>query len=113
MIPGNTDMSKLLQSYMSETPNTNLCWNLICLCPTKLLEVEVDCPGWKTFQANLKPKHNPVSTIGYGHFLPASPTFPAVAEEELKICMGASKKLGMTHTVVTQDEVIYELSYSL
>ena len=38
---------------------------------------------------------------------------PDVVKEALKICMKSSEKLGLKHTVVTKDQAIYEISYTL
>ena len=109
----NSMMLVFLQGSQSDTSSINLCWKLLRLCPSKLLEVEVDCPGWKVFHAMLNHKHIPVTAIGYCPFIPNSPTHPAVVAEAVKICMKTSKKLGMTHTVINQDESIYEIIYTL
>ena len=65
------------------------------------------------FHAMLNHKHIPVTAIGYCPFIPNSPTHPAVVAEAVEICMKTSKKLGMTHTVITHDESIYEIIYTL
>ena len=104
----------LEQSYtQTESPNINLCWALARLCPTKLLEVYIVCPGWKVFNATIS--HSSVSTtsIGYCQFLRRPPTNSDVVQEALHICIKASTKLGLSHTVVTQDEAVYEISYTL
>jgi hypothetical protein len=46
-------------------------------------------------------------------FLPFPPTSEAAVAEALQICMKASSKLGNTHTIVTQDLAVYEISYGL
>ena len=81
-----------------------LCCDSPCLYQTRLLEVEVDFGGLKSFQETLKPKRCPVTTIGYYSLLPASFINPAVVEKALKIFRGASKKPRMMHIAVTQDE---------
>ena len=73
----------------------------------------MDCPGWKVFHAMLNHKHIPVTAIGYYPFIPNSPTHQAVVKKAVKICMKTSKNLGMTHTVITYDESIYEITYTL
>lgn len=92
----------LEQSCMhTESPNNNLCWALAPLCPTKLLEVNIDCPGWKVFNATIS--HSSISTtsIGYCLFLRRPPTNPDIVQEAVLICIKASTKLGLSHTVVT------------
>jgi hypothetical protein len=112
--PGeNLRIDWLLQQKSPTLPNLNLCWAMSRLCPTKLLEVEIDCPGWKVFNAAISTNVTPVTSIGYCPFLPQSPTDPNVVREALHICIRSSRKLGMQHTVVTQDEAVYEISYTL
>ena len=53
------------------------------------------------------------TSIGYCPFLRQSSTNPDVVRKALHICMKASAKLGLTYTVVTQDEAVYEISYTL
>ena len=104
----------LEQSYMqTESPNINLCWALARLCPNKLLEVDIDCPGWKVFNATISHSSTSTTSIGYCQFLRLPPTNPDVVNEALHICIKASTKLGLSHTVVTQDEAVYEISYTL
>ena len=65
----------LEQSYMqTESPNINLCWALARLCPNKLLEVDIDCPGWKVFNATISDSSTSTTSIGYCPFLRRPPT---------------------------------------
>ena len=96
-----------------EILNVNLCWAIARLCPTKLLEVDIDCPGWKVLNATISQSSISTTSIGYCPFLRRPPTNPDVVKEALHICMKASAKLGLSHTVVTQDEAVYEISYTL
>lgn len=107
------DLNFLLRIDNSSATDINLCWAMAKLCPTKLLDVEIDCPSWKVFHACLSPHEINATSIGYCPFLRASPTDPSVVREALNICIRNSQKLGMKYTVVTQDEAVYEISYTL
>jgi hypothetical protein len=60
----------------SDIPNLDLCWMMSRLCPTKLIDVEIDVslpsaiPGYKTFCAKISTKQVPTTAIGYMPFLP-------------------------------------------
>ncbi|MES9880282.1 MAG: hypothetical protein ABW185_05305 [Sedimenticola sp.] len=107
------DLDWLLKEDEHGMVDLNLCWATARLCPTKLIEVDIDCPSWKVFNAKLSQSHVFTTSIGYCPFLPNAPTNPAVVKEALQLCIKASSKLGMNHTVVTQDEAVYEISYTL
>lgn len=103
----------LHQESGGDTSELNLCWAAARLCPTKLLEVDIDCPGWKVFNAAISQTKSSPTAIGYCPFIQSPPTNPNVVREALQICIKASAKLGLQHTVITQDQAIYEISYTL
>ena len=103
----------MLQQDTNLNDEVNLCWAVARLCLTKLLKVEIDCPGWKVFKAFLSRTSTTATTIGYCPFLQDSPTNPVVVKKALKLCMKSSEKLELKHTVVIQDQAIYEISYTL
>ena len=107
------DVEWLMQQETNQNSELNLCCAIARLCPTKLLEVEVDCPGSKVFNATISQSNTAATAIGYCPFLQNPPTNPDVVKEALKICMKSNEKLGLKHTVVTQDQAIYEISYTL
>ena len=47
------------------------------------------------------------------NFLQFPPANPDVLKKTLKLCMKSSEKLGLKHTVVTQDQSIYGISNTL
>ena len=100
------DVDWLMQQEINRNSELNLCWAIARLCPTKLLEVEVDCPGWKVYNATISQSNTAATAIGYCPFLQNPPTNPDVVKEALKICMKSSEKLGLKHTVVRQDQAI-------
>ncbi|MES9884476.1 MAG: hypothetical protein ABW185_26830 [Sedimenticola sp.] len=107
------DVDWLLKEDENGLTDINLCWAIARACPTKLLEVDIDCPSWKVFHAAISQSNVSTTAIGYCPFLPNAPTNPDVVKEALQICIRASEKLGMKHTIVTQDEAVYEISYTL
>ena len=112
-LSGPQDVEWLLQQNTNLNDEVNLSWAVARLCPTKLLEVETDCPGWNVFNAFLSRNSTIATTIGYCPFLQDPPTNPDVVKKALKRCMKSSEKIGLKHTVVTQDQAIYEISYTL
>ena len=79
-----------------------------------MLEVEIDCPGSKVSNAFLSQTSTTATPIGYCPFLQDPPTNPDVVKKALKLhCMKSSEKLGLKHTWVTQNQAIYEISYTL
>ncbi|MES9905168.1 MAG: hypothetical protein ABW168_21150, partial [Sedimenticola sp.] len=107
------DAEFLLQQDAEHSTDMNTCWAIARLCPTKLLEVEIDCPGWKVFNAYISQGNKASTAIGYCPFLQEAPTNPDVVNEALQLCIKSSAKLGLKHTVVTQDQAIYEISYTM
>lgn len=103
----------LKQSENSDSYNLNRSLVMARICPTKLLEVDIDCPTWKVFYASIEQRGRPITKIGYCPFLNSPPTDPNVVREALYLCMKASRQLGQEYTVVTQDEAVYEISYTL
>ena len=94
-------------------PDLCLAWQLCRLCPTKLLELEIDqCPGWSYFVTSLSPVI-PQTKIGYGPMVPSGPTDPAVVHKGLEYIAKLSDKYGMKHTIVTADQAIYDIAYAL
>ena len=73
----------------------------------------LDCSGWKVFNAFLSRTSTTATTLGYCPFLQDPPTNPDVVKKALKLCMKSSEKLGLKRTVVTQDQAMYEISYTL
>ena len=100
---GPQDVEWLLQQDTNLNDEVNLCWAIARLCPTKLLEVEIDCPGWKVYNAFLSRTSTTATTIVNCPFLQDPPTNPDVVKKSLKLCMKSSEKLELIHTVVAQE----------
>ena len=52
-LSGPQDVKWLLQQDTNLNNEVNLCWAVARLCPTKLLEAEIDCPRWKISMLSL------------------------------------------------------------
>jgi len=66
-------------------------------------------PGFAAFYGRLLP-HEDASKIGYLPLIPSSPTDPCVLKEEMKRLINIAHALGDKWTIITGDQVTYELA---
>jgi len=82
---------------------------------TDLLDLthEMHPVSWKNFKEMQIEKCEKATVIGYGPFLPLSPTNPDVVQESVDYCMTVSKDMGQEFCVLTCDQAIYEIVLAL
>lgn len=103
-----------LKETMSEERNYDipLIWNLVNL-DEDASEFHSNV-SWNTFYENLLKTNNAFKTvIGYGPFVPASPTRVEIVEKSIEYFVDASRKLKQDYVVITADEAIYEIVHGL
>ena len=95
-------------------------WLLCRALPTQLINVSSDSAesqpyfGFKCFSAVYGCKADiPVTRIGYLPVVPHSPSNPAVVEEVIKSFQKTARELGLSYTVVTCDQAVYEIVHAL
>ncbi|CAG9771492.1 unnamed protein product [Ceutorhynchus assimilis] len=89
-----------------------LIWNLI--------NIEEDgfdftLVNWSKFHEIIASNTNkPTKTeMGYGPFVPSSPTKVGVVENSIEYCLKVAQRLNQKHVIITVDEAIYEIVYGL
>ena len=88
-------------------------WQLCRSLPTKLLQLQHEViPGWNEVNTKLSPKII-ATKIGYGPMIPSAPTDPSVVHKGIEYAVKLSAKLGLKHTIVTADQAIYDIAFSL
>ena len=95
-------------------------WLLCRALPTQLINVSSDSAesqpyfGFKCSSAVYGCKADiPVTRIGYLLVVPHSPSNPAVVEEVIKSFQKTARELGLSYTVVTCDQAVYEIVHAL
>ena len=89
-------------------------WGLSRMTPTQVLNLEIDeiVPGFSTFCAGIGTLHQS-NEIGYLPLILSSPTDPGVVKTAMMNLVRLAETIGMTHTVITCDQAIYEIAYTL
>ena len=89
-------------------------WGLTRMTPTQLLtlELDVDVPGFSAFCARVTDTHKP-NEIGYLPLIPSSPTDPGVVKSAMMSLVKMARTIGMTHTIITCDQAVFEIAYAL
>ncbi len=89
-------------------------WSLARMTPTRLLNAELDkpLPGYSAFCAEIV-KPSKANEIGYLPLLPSSPTNPGVVKTAMTNLVQLAAAIGMTHTIITADQAVYEIAYAL
>lgn len=107
----------LLPEQLCEQQNqVSMLWNIMQTFPTLLLDEprpEILPPTWSGFHHLLTQQDTEATLIGYGPFIPQSPTSADVVEKSVEYCMEVTQKVGQEFTVVTCDQAIYEIVLGL
>lgn len=90
----------------------SLIWNLINMETDSLNFVPTNWSDFHETIASLSDTSTRTE-IGYGPFVPSSPTNVEVVEHSIDYCSKVAQHLNQTHVVITVDEAIYEIVYGL
>lgn len=90
----------------------SLIWNLINMETDSLNFVP---RNWSDFHETIASLSDTASRteIGYGPFVPSSPTSVEVVEQSIDYCSKVAQHFNQMHVVITVDEAIYEIVYGL
>lgn len=86
------------------------------MTPTQLLDInleensdEISYSPFFAVSLTLQNAHE----IGYLPLIPSSPTNPSVVKTAMKNLVKLADAVGMEHTIITADQLVYELAYAI
>lgn len=111
-----TDVTKFSQTGLTTSDILLMMWELCRLSPTQLLDIDQEDNmrnlGFSAFCASFS-KFRLAHEIGYLPLIPSSPTNPGVVKTTMTNLVHVAQAIGMEHTIITADQAIYEIAYTI